>query len=130
MFLNAAAKMSDTTLSNDSIIPTSTDASSSTVVVHHTTINDDYELRKHPRAQYVKGVISTGKTIRRRSGKTPLCEICWSSHCKHLDAIHCKYTDNSRIQKKNVHKCDCCSDTHICEHLIPVRGRHIKPDTE
>jgi hypothetical protein len=127
MFLNAATKMSDIP-SNDSIIPTSTDASA--VVVHHTTIMDDYDLRKHPRAQFVKGVISTGKTVRRRSGKAPVCETCWSSHCKHLDAITGKYTDNSRNQKKNVHKCDCCMYTHVCEHLIPIRGRHIKPDTE
>ncbi len=126
MFFDSAAKMSDIS-SND--IPASATAPA-TAVVHHTTIMDDYDLRKHPRSQYVKGVISTGKTIRRRSGKAPLCEICWSSHCKHMDAISGKYTDNSRNQKKNVHKCDCCMYTHVCEHLIPVRGRHIKPDTE
>jgi hypothetical protein len=123
--------MSDIPSDSSDTIPTATaDASSSTVVVHHTTICDDYDIRKHPHIQLVKGVMSNGKTVRRRTHKTPSCTTCGSRNCKHLDASGGKYTDNSRNQKKNVHKCDCCMYTHICEHLIPVRGRDIKPDTD
>ena len=91
-----------------------------------------FNLRKKSHIQFVKGVISSGKTVRSRNDKTPICSSCRCDSCEHIkepdykDLIY-KYTDNSRLQKKNVHKCDCCSDTHICEHNIPVRGRHIKP---
>ena len=94
-----------------------------------------YNLRKQNRLQRVKGVISQGKTVRSCSGKTPLCASCHSNSCNHVididykDLIY-KYTDNSRMQKKNIRKCDCCSNTHICEHNIPVRGRNIKPDID
>lgn len=89
-----------------------------------------YDLRKQPHMQLVKGISSKGKTIRSRSGKIPLCKTCCSDSCEHANADRNTFTDNSRLQKKNVHKCDCCSDTHVCEHLIPLRGRHIKPDTD
>ncbi len=94
-----------------------------------------YNIRKQNHLQRFKGVITRGKTIRSRSGKTPLCATCHSNYCEHIikvdykDLIY-KYTDNSRMQKKNVHKCCNCDYTHICEHNIPVRGRHIKPDID
>lgn len=90
-----------------------------------------FNLRKAPHIQFVKGVRSSGKTIRSHSGLT--CDNkCHSKYCDHYSmsdhkVLTNKYTDNSRLQKKNVHKCDCCIDTHICEHNIPVRGRNIKP---
>ena len=94
---------------------------------HSDSDSTSYDLRKVPHRQFVKGVISTGKTVRARSNRDPLCD---SDSCEHRKATAGKFTDNSRLQKKNVHKCDCCSDTHICEHNIPVRGRHIKPDAD
>jgi hypothetical protein len=89
-----------------------------------------YDLRKQPHMQLVKGISSKGKTVRACSNKDTYCVSCDSDTCEHAKAQRLKFTDNSRIQKKNVHKCDCCSDTHICEHLIPVRGRTIKPDVD
>lgn len=93
---------------------------------------DLYNLRKQSHVKQIKGVITHGKTIRSRSGRTFSCNICKCSVCEHVthpdykDLIY-KYTTDSRLQKKNVRKCDCCS-THVCTSIIPIRGRHIKPE--
>ncbi len=93
---------------------------------------DLYNLRKQSHVKQVKGVVTCGKTIRSRSGKTFKCNICKCSVCDHIthpdykDLVY-KYTSDSRLQKKNVRKCDCCN-THICTSNIRIRGRHIKPE--
>lgn len=107
---------------------------------------DSYFLRKTPRVRLVKGVVvKNGRTVRAMlryisyfqygDYVTPLseCVLCKSDYCEHYvhkrPGRYTKYSDVSEFQKKSVRKCDCCS-THICQHMIPVRGRNLKPELD
>ncbi len=109
--------------------------------------DSSYEIRKRPHDRFVKGVpTKNGKTVRAKLngamyynyaenwGKDvckTMCEICNVHCCDHTVMNHrqhrYKYTTDSRLQCKNVRKCDSCT-THICEECIPIRGRKIKID--
>lgn len=111
--------------------------------------DDLYYYRKKPTADYVKGVLTrNGNTVRAQINhinhyyyyttkymdgmiqQDNSCRICKEDYCMHsLESSQIpvnKYTANSRNQKKMVRKCDCCCFTHICEDLIPIRGRKIR----